>query len=297
MGELLGLSSLASPLMVLLLAVVGFLLRKTRLRTHLDTLGKINIYFFLTVVLSNSFYRKGIEISDAQISVSYIFFATVSLAILIPLLRELDPPTRASIISSSLFPNAVNLAFPVLQATRGNYSYASVYAVTAIVFQSIVVPFLGGTGNALSYSLRGLTPVLGIPLGLLLRELGINGHLSFTFGLLSDIGILMFSFVAGLSIPVGNKWVIDKRIALIGTWRILVSPAMHLAPFLLLLMLGYPLNHEALVQTLVEAVMPPALVNISYAIALRFNVELSISSVVVLTPLGAVAGAILGLSL
>jgi hypothetical protein len=64
-----------------------------------------------------------------------------------------------------------------------------------------------------------------------------------------------------------------------------------------LLMLGYSLNHEALAQTLVEAVMPPALVNISYAIALKFNVELSISSVVVLTPLGAVAGAILGLSL
>lgn len=64
-----------------------------------------------------------------------------------------------------------------------------------------------------------------------------------------------------------------------------------------MLMLGYSLNYEALAQTLVEAVMPPALVNISYAIALKFNVELSISSVVVLTPLGAVAGAILGLSL
>ena len=289
-------SSLASPLMVLLLAVFGFLFRKTILRRYLDVLGKINIYFFLTVILTNSFYRKGIEISDAQVSLSYLFFASISLFVLLNMLKKLDVETRASVISSSLFPNAVNLAFPVLQATRGDYSYASVYAVTVIIFQSIIIPFLGSTKKSLSYSIKGLLPVVGIPLGLLLRSLAINDF-SLILGFISDIGILMFSLVAGLSIPQSNKWIFDRKITLIGIWRTLISPAIHVAFFLILFLLGYSLNHEAMAQTLVEAVMPPALVNISYAITLRFNVELSISSVVILTPIGAIVGALLGLLL
>jgi len=288
---------LSSPYAVLAAAVVGFLARSTRLGRMAGPLGKANIYFFLTAVLANSFYRKGIGASDAQIALSFIFFFAVSYAVLSRALRGLEAPERLSAMTTSIFPNAVNLAFPLLSATRGDYSYASSYALTVILVQSLSVPALGRELRGAKSSIGTLAPVSGIALGLALRRLSQSGPLPLALSLLSDVGILMFSFVAGLSIPRVSELSATSRVLMIGAWRFLASPALHAAPFAALSAIGFSVPREALAQAMVESVMPPALVNISYAIALGFDVRLASSAVVLLTPLGALAGTLLALCL
>lgn len=286
-------SALASPLMVLISAALGFLLRRTPLGRYADPLGKLNIYAFLTVILTNSFYRKGLGISDAQVLASYLFFLSISSLILPRALRGVEPAARASIMSTSLFPNAVNLAFPLLQATRQNYHYASVYAVAVILTQAVVMPLLlVGEKRRILNNLRGFAPLAGVLLGLSMRSLPQLSLAAPALEVLSDVGILMFGLVAGLSIPLGCRLTWSRHLALVGAWRTVASPFLHSAPFLLMMALGFDVNREALAQTLVESVMPPALVNISYAIALGFDVKLSVSSVLLLTPIGALAGVV-----
>lgn len=182
-------------------------------------------------------------------------------------------------------------------ATRQNYTYASIYAVTVIIIQSFTMPFLVNNKGKISSSIIGLIPVSGIIFGLALKNLVLDPKLSLVLKIMSEIGISMFSFVAGLSIPLGNNWIINNHLKFIAFWRLVVSPLLHLVPFVFSITLGLSINKEALAQTLVESVMPPALVNISYAIALGFRVDISSSAVVFLTPAGTILGILFGLSL
>ncbi len=298
---------LDSPLFLLIAGVLGYTLRGRVSPFMRNLFGNVNILFFMPLVMGVTFAKRGFQVSDAWIVIGVMFYVTVMLVITLWLTRGYSPVKRVSLVMVSIFPNSVNLPFPLLLSLRGDYSYAAMFAVVINLVQVVFVAVsayivLGrkeGGFKALGFLLKGLTPFLGAAVGLIIHKCCYQPNSLWVFlDFLKSLGIFMFVFVAGLSMPSLSTGIFKEHgIKLVTINRFVISPMVVLIYSFLSIYLGLYYDYEALVQLIIESMMPPAVINVSYSAAFGFDTEVVAVSVVLLTLPGALMGVLLSLAL
>ena len=298
---------LDSPLVLLIAGILGYTLRGRAGPVMRNLLGNMNILLFMPLVMGVTFAKRGFQVSDAWIIIGVIFYVTVMLFITLWITRGYPPVKRVSLLMVSIFPNSVNLPFPLLLSLRGDYYYAAMFAVVINLVQVVFVAVsayivLGrreGGFRALGFLLKGLTPFLGAAVGLIIHECCYHPNTLWAFlDFLKSLGIFMFVFVAGLSMPSLSTGILkEPGIRLVTINRFLIAPIVVLIYSFLSIHVGLYYEYEALVQLIIESIMPPAVINVSYSAAFGFDTEVAAVSVVILTLPGALLGVILSLGL
>jgi predicted permease len=294
------LTLLQSPIVLLAIGIVGYLIKYTRGVCLRDILAKINVYVLLPILLFNSFARRGFLKIDAWISFSALLFTLVSLPLLLFLTRRFEWKRRASILITSMFPNAINIPFPLLAAVRGDYSYAAVYALAINLIQIILVIILAGyvsrktsVRSQVTALLKLLMPVYGALAGASFYYTGIILP-SMTWSVLSligDIAIDSIVFVAGLSLPSIKGIKIDTDgLGTVLFWRHVFSPLLTYLYLLIVSMYFSSVSNNVFAEVVTEAIMPPALINASFSITYGFDKDFTGKAILVSTPIGIILG-------
>ncbi len=299
---------LQSPTIILLIAVAGYLLKNTQVARTQGSLAKINVYILLPILLFNTFAKRGFLPEDAWIGLSTVVFTATSLPLLIYLTRGYNRKRRASILIASMLPNAVNLPFPLLLAIRGDYSYAAVYAVTINLIQIIIVVILAGYVNKntshkrtqILSLLKLLTPIYGAVIGAAFYYSGfiLSDQVWKTLEIIGDLAIDSIVFVAGMSMPNPRRGLGEIRgLGTVLFWRHVYSPLITVIYLLIVHKYMFTINMEAIVQVLTESVMPPAVINVSFAITYGFDHDFTAKTLLVSTPIGVFMGVLISLLL
>ncbi len=290
------------PLIFLISGIIGFLVRRYLKEEVKKKISYANVYFFLPIIMFNAFFKRGIEFIDSWISFSFILFYIVWFPIVFFLTRRFPPQKRGAMIITSLFPNAVNLPFPILLYFIGEYSFAAVYAITMTFFHVVTVIglsqyFFGKKAN-ITVLLRNLSPLYGAFVGIFFFEyhITLSSSMISIVEKLSDLGIILIVFAAGLGIPSLLNRLPDykKDVFFIGFIRHAVSPLMMYLYLFTLSYNGVFLPEKAIVQLMIESVMPPALLNVSFSLSYGFDYRLTAISIIYLTPLGIILALFFG---
>ncbi len=299
------LSILQSPIVLLLIGLTGYALKNTRFSHKRDLVGKVNVYILLPLLLYNSFVKRGMRFSDIWIASAALVFTIISLPVLLLITRGIAWRTRASILITSMMPNAINIPFPLLQATLGDYSYAAIYAVAINLIQIIIVVALAGYVTTVSRKkelvnmLKLMAPIYGAAVGAIAHNLGYipTGSQAKALNIIGDIAIDSIVLVAGLSLPdINDVRKGDLReLRKVILWRHVVSPIITLLYLLLVISRGVIFPEHALKEVMVEAVMPPALINASFSLTYGFDEKLTGKAIMFSTPIGIIMGLLLAL--
>lgn len=298
---------LDSPPVLLVAGLLGYLLRNSFSNSIKKLLGNVNIVFFMPIVMGVTFAKRGFMIEDLWVAGAVVFYTITITTPLALITRNREPRRRASIIVSSIFPNSVNLPLPILLAIRGDYSYAAVFAIVINLIHIIYVSTLAslllartrGRKNTITFFIKGMTPLYGAVAGYYMGQYSLVPTALWGFlEQVRSLGIFMFVLVAGLSMPTLNvsriPWDDIKTIA---ATRFVASPLLVIFYAWTSGLLGISYSHEALVQVLVESVMPPAVINVSYSAAFGFDTEVTALGVVVTTLPGAFLGSLIAFTL
>ena len=294
---------LDSPPILLLAGLIGYLVRERVSTQSKQALGTFNILFFMPLVMGVTFAKRGFHIQDIWVTGSVLTYVLIITPLILRLTRGLGAKRRAGIIIASIFPNSVNLPLPILLALRGDYSYAAVYAILINLIQVAYIAALAtmlnpgkrGTRATIGFFIKGMTPLYGAALGYyVFLNGGIPPALQGLLDFMRSLGIFMFVLAAGLSMPsLGLSTSVLRELKPVIYTRFLISPLLVLFYFSVTSAQGYGVDWEPFVQVLVESVMPPAVINVSYSAAFGFDTNYVAVSVVVLTLPGAVLGALL----
>jgi predicted permease len=294
------LTVLQSPLVLLSIGIAGYALKYTKGVLIRDILAKLNVYVLLPILLFNSFAKRGFLKIDAWISFSALLFTIVSLPLLLFLTKRYEWKRRASILITSMFPNAINIPFPLLAAVRGDYSYAAVYALAINLIQIILVIILAGyvsrkmsVRSQATALLKLLMPIYGALAGAIFYYTGITLSPSAwnTLNIIGDIAIDSIVFVAGLSLPsIGGIRVGTGGLGTVLFWRHVFSPLLTYLYLVVVSLYFTSVSSNVFAEVLTEAIMPPALINASFSITYGFDRDFTGKAILVSTPIGILLG-------
>ncbi len=294
---------LYSPKALILAALLGYLMNMAGLEKQRKLIANANVYLLLPLLMFSTFVKRGLLACDITVFAVTVTSILISTPILLYAYRRKNYRSKASLLITSLFVNAVNIPFPLLLALRGEYSYAAVYAVASTLLLSIYAPTLalplrvGGSRKRLvRETLKLLTPVYGAIAGCIVHGSGVTLPASVMHALdfSGGIAVLSITLVAGMSMPRSLKGI--KRIREVTpvlVWRHLVSPLLTLLLIITYEELGFSLTHEAFAQLIVESIMPPALITASFSLSYGFDEDLTAKAILVSTPVGTLLGAVL----
>ncbi len=173
------LSSIVLP--ILLVAGVGFVLRRTQLITDSRPLARAALYFFTPVLVLNSIARSRLSNSDLVSLIAFMFAVALMIGVLGVLLARvlhMDRLLTSGFLLSILFVNAGNIGLPFNQFAFGEAGLtraAVCFVGSSILIQTAAV-FIASWGRA-SVG-QSLLAVLKMPLiyaaglGIALNRLG-----------------------------------------------------------------------------------------------------------------------------
>ena len=283
------------------LTVVGLATGRRRLgRVASKGITLLLLYFSLPIL---TWYTVGIalprffKLVDIVVAgFAYTAVASIAVTLLASLAgRKLGWSCRveAATTLASVFQNALFLPLPIVLLLGGAIEPVVAYGIAFNTITGIVVPFIAGrcgfTGKStVSRLLRGLftfPPFYGLLAGLATMPLGLqlyatSGHtITLLKAVASEVTLLSF-YLVGASIALTWPPRMDSAIGFITTWRLVISPIIHIGIAVLLGLSGWLLK-----CALIESFMPPATMNLVFSEYYGLETSVVASSIALITPL------------
>ena len=247
-----------------------------------DGFTKILYYGLLPLLFFNIFYSRGLDIADLKISIIVSLYVFLSIGLLWSTSRKLDPGLRKSLVTSSIFSNAIFLGFPILYFLYNDITYASLYSLVLLSYNIAIGGLLGAEKNIVK-SIAKIPLIYGFTAGVLAHYyvpwIGdpLVAHIAEPVSKLTTYGSII---IVGFSIPltthvIRKYW---KLILLQGFFRYTISPLIHYV-----LLLAFPIPVQGYYQLMVESMMPPGLINTVLARIHGWDHEYAASVTLVLT--------------
>ncbi len=247
-----------------------------------DCFTKILYYGLLPLLFFNIFYSRGLDIADLNISIIVSLYVFLSIGLLWSTSRKLDPGLRKSLITSSIFSNAIFLGFPILYFLYNDITYASLYSLVLLSYNIAIGGLLGAEKN-IAKNIAKIPLIYGFVAGVLVHYyapwLGesIVTYIAEPVSKLTTYGSII---IVGFSIPLTTHvlrryW---RLILLQGLFRYTMSPLIHYV-----LLLVFPIPIQGCYQLMVESMMPPGLINTVLARIHGWDHEYAASATLVLT--------------
>ncbi|RLG84348.1 MAG: transporter [Thermoprotei archaeon] len=227
----------------------------------IDLFSKTLYYVFFPVIFYNTFAARGVSIADLSITciaLSYVVFSVILLKLSFS--RTNNVRLANAFIITAVFQNNVFLGFPILLTLYGSVEYASMYSLVMLILHILTANLLAAKREQLLKSIISIPVLYGFILGNITHYLFIEIY-DFTSVINNYVSIILTygaAFVLGYSLPLQirelNKWL--KPLFFLGLYRFVISPLLHMV---LLNVFVIPVN--GFYQLIVEALMPPALMN------------------------------------
>ena len=263
----------------------------------------VNIWIALPGLFFIIYLTRGILSEDAGIAAFSVVFTLAILGFLITSSRGMAGEVRGAVVLNGAFVNAVNLPFPILQATMGTYSYAATFAAMLSAMQIIAARVLqqrlrtGSSKGALD-SLARSAPLIALAAGILLHYVAWPASPSLGVADVSDlaenllIAAIFVSFGVSLSGSISRPGralgLSSRAFKVTALARAVVGPVLAL---LFAASLGF--GSAVYLQMVFVAAMPPAVVNTLLARVYGFDADSTARWTAILTPLNTAEGIIL----
>jgi len=270
-----------------------------------------SLLFYVSVPLIVSYKVYSVELatlaSYAAVVAASVLTAFASAAVFVPrLLRGAPPETVGAAVLAAGIHNSAFLPIPLMLLLYGDAGPAALYSAIMNLIIAVVTPIvLGyyspvyrgrGRGTAISilHSLATYPPLYALAAGLALRMVELPAWAvsawehAFTAGSYSTL--LSFFLVGEVVARAGLR--LDRGVAVVAFWRLVVEPA---AATVAVEAAG--LRGVWRAGALIEAVMPPATMNLVVAMMYRLDYGLVARSIGVVTPLSIGAAVLLRLVL
>ncbi|QGA69093.1 hypothetical protein [Sulfolobus sp. E11-6] len=281
-------------LFLLLSAILGYFLHN---KLSVKIVSFVNNYINLPTIFFITYLQRGFEVSDAKIFLASVLYNFLMLAIVLYLTRDISPFVRGAVLINSIFMNTINLPFSILLVFRGNYEISATVAVAMATLRlpiaMIVFTYLNKgkslVPNGLMTNLSRYLPVIAFlvgsglhyVIGSILSENDVN-----TINLILIL-IVLYEFGYQIKRVIGEmkiENVISKPYIIIYISRLAISPILI---FFILLVLG--LTSKAIIeQVMVTGMMAPAITNVIWARIYGFDVETTVRSTLILTPIAVI---------
>ncbi len=252
------------------------------LNYFIEFFTKILYYGLLPLLFFNIFYRRGLDIADANIFIIVSAYVLSSLGILWYMFRNLEEGVRKSLVTSSIFSNAIFLGFPILYFLYNDVTYASLYSLVLLSY-NIAVGGLLGAEKSIWKNIIKIPLIYGFLAGMLahyyypsIGEILVTNTSSIVSSLTTYGSIIIVGFSMPLTTHVIRRY--WKLIFFQAIYRYTISPLIHY-----ILLLVFPIPVQGFYQLLVEAIMPPGLINTVLARIHRWDYEYAASATLVLT--------------
>lgn len=248
----------------------------------IDWFTKILYYGLLPLLFFNIFYTRGLNIADINISVIVSLYVIISISLLWPASHKLALGLRRSLVTSSIFSNAIFLGFPILYFLYNDITYASLYSLVLLSYNIAIGGLLGAERN-IAKNIAKIPLIYGFTAGVLAHYYAswmgefIVAYIDEPVSKLTTYGSII---IVGFSIPLTMHFIRKywKLILLQGLFRYTVSPLIHH-----ILLLALPIPVKGYYQLMVESIMPPGLINTVLARIHGWDHEYAASATLVLT--------------
>ncbi len=295
-----GTASSAAVAAVLLAAGV-FSARSPASRKVSKAIASLLFYISVPLIVSYKVYSVPLVtlVDYAVVVTASVLTAFVSAALLVPrLLRDAPPETVGAAILAAGIHNSAFLPIPLMLLLYGDAGPAALYSAIMNIIIAVVTPLvLGyyspiyrGSGRStlvsVLHSLATYPPLYALAVGLLLRALQLPPstvdawRMGFTVGSYSTL--LSFFLVGEVVARAGLR--LDRGVAVVAAWRLLVEPAATAVAVDVAGLEGI-WRHGALI----ESVMPAATMNLVVAMMYGLDYGLVARSIGLITPMSVAA--------
>jgi malate permease and related proteins len=276
---------------ILLVAAVGYILRRTQLVTDSRPLARASLYFFSPALVLNSIARSKLSSNDFVTLLVYSFVVTAAVGLLAYVLGRLlnfDRLLLSGFLLGVMFVNAGNMGLPFNQFAFGQPGLvrAAVYFVgSAILIQTLAI-FIACRGrSSIGQSIAAVFKmplVYAAALGILLNHLNwtLPDALSRALDLAAAAAVPVMLVILGLELARVRLTSVPLPVLLAALLKLIVTPAIALV-------LAEVMNLRDLTRAVavLQASMPTA-VN-SSIIAIEFDARPDfVTSVVLVSTLG-----------
>lgn len=266
-----------------------------------QAVASLLFYFSVPLIVSYKVYSvEAYTLVDYSLVVAAsVLTAFVSAALLIPrLLRGEPPETVGAAVLAAGIHNAAFLPIPLMLLLYGDGGPAALYSAVMNVIIAVATPLvLGyysplyrasgrGIAGSIARSLATYPPLYGLIAGTVLRCASLPplvvAHWGRLFVLASYTTLLSFFLVGEVLARSGVR--LDRGVVVVAAWRLLVEPTAAVAAVEALGLRGL-----WRAGALIEAVMPPATMNLVVSMMYGLDYSLVARSIGVVTPLSLAA--------
>lgn len=300
MSDTLASDAIARIIVALILLIVGIVTGRKRVANNLSkAISRLLLWFSIPFILLYKVYTV-----DLTTALKYTMLVMVSAlgslitaAVVVPrLLRSLPAPSIGAAILAAGIHNSAFLPIPLMLILYGDAGPAALYSAILNVIIVIVVPVIvgmysekvveGSTARRIVNSLARFPPFYALLVGILLRVLWPSETL---YTLLEVAGraaaesTLSSFYLVGATLALAGL-AVERPVLVVAAWRLLVEPLLTIAASIILGLEGI-----WLAGALIEACMPPATMNIVFAISYGLDEKLVARAIGFTMPLSIIA--------
>ncbi len=274
--------------------VAGLVLGRRGIRGPSKVLGKVLLYVILPYLMIYGIVYTSMTLvkSVTLVAVAYVAISAVAIPLIYLRLLGRGPGVGAAMISS-VFPNVGFLPIPLMLLLYGNPMPAVLYASMYNVASAPVIPVLASIGGESKPTTSLIVKrVLTFPFtiaAIIAFTIRFTLHpappapppLPMIKDVFSETNIASF-LIVGDAIA-RSRFGFRREVLAVMGWRLLASPAMHLGLLAAIASLNLPAVWVA--GILIESFMPPATMNLVYAMMYGLDEEVVAVSIAYITPI------------
>ncbi len=268
----------------------------------INNLSKFLVHFVIPVLIAYSIILTEFSRMSGifMVGLSYAIIGLIATATLFLKVMKVGRGDSGAAIYASYFQNIVFLPVPLMTILYGDPTPALIYASAYSLVNPVAIPLIKehllGSGLKLSGSVRALLTFppsvaffasMAVKLALGTPEL--PHELMVLRGVINEFNLISFS-VVGHSLGRSGKLVLDRVVASVVAWRLIASPAIHLALLTLV-----PLQGVWLAAALIQSVMPPSTSSVIYSRFFGFRDSIASTAIAVSTPISLATSVIIRL--